>query len=476
MTKNEFVEAIALAVKKIAPEFGILVYSPVIAQAILESGWGTSNKAKYHNYFGLKYRDGRVDCHIGTFIDESKEQNTDGSYVPITDQWYSFNTLEDARYQNLKGITDWEKYIELIREDGYATSLNYIENIKKVVTTNNLTKYDKKENDNMNIIKSIMTRNPCYKANKTIAVKGLMLHSVGCPQPSAMVFINNWNKESYDRACVHAFIDANNGNVYQCLPWNHRGWHGGGSSNNTHIGVEMCEPSCIKYTGGSTFTCSDITKAREAVTKTYNSAVELFAYLCEQYNLNPLTDICSHSEGYKKGIASNHGDPEHLWKQLSTGYTMDGFRKDVQKKMGIESNVEIPKNETSTTKKFPQCPFVVKVIIPDLNYRTKPSMSGVIKGQTGKESFTIVEVNNGWGKLKSGAGWIYLENEHYCTINKTTKSTTSKTQTTKKKTNEQIAKEVLQGKWGNGSERKKKLEAAGYNYSAVQSIVNKLCK
>ena len=46
----------------------------------------------------------------------------------------------------------------------------------------------------------------------------------------------------------------------------------------------------------------------------------------------------------------------------------------------------------------------------------------------------------------------------------------------KKKTNEEIAKEVISGKWGNGAVRKKKLTDAGYNYSAIQKIVNKLCK
>ena len=46
----------------------------------------------------------------------------------------------------------------------------------------------------------------------------------------------------------------------------------------------------------------------------------------------------------------------------------------------------------------------------------------------------------------------------------------------KKKSNETIAKEVLAGKWGSGKERKKKLKAAGYNYAAVQKIVNQLCK
>ena len=166
-----------------------------------------------------------------------------------------------------------------------------------------------------------------------------MLHSVGCPQPSAQVFVNSWN--SADKSvCVHAFIDANTGDVYQTLPWEYRGWHCGsgpnGSGNNTHIGVEMCEPACIRYTGGARFTCSNVEEARAAVRRTYESAVQLFAELCERFRLDPLADgvILSHEEGHKRGIASNHGDPVHLWNQLNMGYTMDGFRKAVKAAMG----------------------------------------------------------------------------------------------------------------------------------------------
>ena len=186
----------------------------------------------------------------------------------------------------------------------------------------------------MKLIEAIMTKNPCYKAGRKITVKGLMLHSVGCPQPRASVFINSWNTASYRNACVHGFIDALDGTVYQTLPWNHRGWHGGGDVNNTHIGVEMCEPACIRYTGGSSFTCSDMETAKACVKRTYEIAVELFAMLCKQYRLNPLTDIISHKEGHTRGIASNHGDPEHLWNGLNMGYTMDTFRKAVKNAMG----------------------------------------------------------------------------------------------------------------------------------------------
>lgn len=49
-------------------------------------------------------------------------------------------------------------------------------------------------------------------------------------------------------------------------------------------------------------------------------------------------------------------------------------------------------------------------------------------------------------------------------------------QTTKKKTVEELAKEVINGQWGAGEERKSKLTKAGYNYNAVQSKVNELLK
>lgn len=253
----------------------------------------------------------------------------------------------------------------------------------------------------MKIIQSILTKNDCYKTRRKITVKGLMLHSVGCPQPNASVFIKNWNRSGLS-ACVHAFIDGNSGDVYQTLPWNHRGWHGGGASNNTHIGVEMCEPACIKYTSGATFTCSNRAVARAVVQRTYDTAVVLFAHLCTTYKLDPLEDgvIISHKEGNKRGIASNHGDPEHLWNQLGMGYTMDTFRKAVKAAMNV-GNVNTPGTE--------QTPYLVKITASVLNVRkgagTKYGIATTVKKN---EVYTIVGESNGWGKLKSGAGWISL--------------------------------------------------------------------
>ena len=185
----------------------------------------------------------------------------------------------------------------------------------------------------MKIIETILTKNLCYLAGEKITPKGLMLHSVGCNQPSAEVFVKKWNSQSSGDVCVHAFIDGNTGDVYQTLPWTHRAWHCGRSGNNTHISVEMCEPATIRYTSGSAWIDNNAEQTKAVVLRTYNSAVELFAYLCEKFSLNPLADgvIVSHSEGYKRGIASNHGDVEHIWSRF--GLTMDRFRKDVKAEM-----------------------------------------------------------------------------------------------------------------------------------------------
>lgn len=203
----------------------------------------------------------------------------------------------------------------------------------------------------MNLVESYTTKNPRYKTTATIAPSGIMLHSVGCNQPDAQVFLNQWNSADVTVG-VHAIVDGNTGTVYQALPWTKHGWHCGkgdkGTANASHIGVEMCEPSTISYTSGANFTCSNLTDARAVATRTYKAAVELFAFLCKKYNLDPTKSgvIISHSEGHTLGLASNHGDPVHLWKGLGLNYTMDGFRKDVKNAMSTATT----STSTTTTK------------------------------------------------------------------------------------------------------------------------------
>lgn len=268
----------------------------------------------------------------------------------------------------------------------------------------------------MDLVKSYLTKNPCYKSSRTIVPKGLMLHSVGVPQPNANVFIKTWDDPAYDRACVHAFIDAKTGVVYQTLPWTKRGWHAGGSANNTHIGVEMCEPEGISYYRGSNkYTIvGDQETVKNRIKTTYDSAVELFASLCVKYKLDPLKKgvVVSHAEGHKLGIATNHGDPEHLWSRasLKLPYTMDLFRRDILEAMKDGR----PEHPGQNGIDWPETPFPVHVTIDDLWIRQGPGLQYPRNPEnpfTGAGVFTIVERSGNFGRLRSGVGWINLANE-----------------------------------------------------------------
>lgn len=151
---SDFIEQIAALVRKHAPSYDIYVYSPIIAQAILESDNGTSELAvNANNFFGLKYRKGRCPTASGIYYKVGSEQNLDGSYTSSEMQWFDFETMEDGvigyfdfindiRYWNLRCITDPRTYLEILKSDGYATSLKYVDNLMNVINYYNLTKYD----------------------------------------------------------------------------------------------------------------------------------------------------------------------------------------------------------------------------------------------------------------------------------------------------------------------------------------------
>ena len=158
MTNQEFIEQIAAYVKKYAASFGICVHSPIIAQAILESGWGKSKLATiYHNYFGLKCGTKWKGKSVNLTTQEEYEP---GTLTTIKDNFRVYGYMEEgvkgyfefiqlSRYQNLKGITDPKKYLETIKSDGYATSSTYVQNNMRLIEQYDLTQYDKKGGNTM---------------------------------------------------------------------------------------------------------------------------------------------------------------------------------------------------------------------------------------------------------------------------------------------------------------------------------------
>lgn len=195
----------------------------------------------------------------------------------------------------------------------------------------------------MNLHKLILTNNACYKAGRTVIPRGIMVHSTGANNPNLKRYVgpddgllgknqynNHWNQDKPGgrQVCVHAFIGKladRTVTTYQTLPWNHRGWHCGsgskGSGNDTHISFGICEDG---LTDASYFFA------------VYKEAAELCVYLCKQYGLTEKDIIC-HSEGYKLGIASNHGDVMHWFPKH--GKSMDTFRAEVKR---LLTAIEIP--------------------------------------------------------------------------------------------------------------------------------------
>lgn len=181
----------------------------------------------------------------------------------------------------------------------------------------------------MKIYSCILVNNDCFRRGRTIVPKGVMVHSTGANNPELRRYVapddgrlgtnrygNDWNRSGLD-VCVHAFIGRladGTVAVYQTLPWNHRGWHAGGSANDTHISFEICEDGLEDPAYFQTV---------------YQQAAELTAQLCRRFGLDPLQDgvILDHKEGNDRGIASAHGDVAHWFPRF--GKSMDHFRRDV---------------------------------------------------------------------------------------------------------------------------------------------------
>lgn len=180
----------------------------------------------------------------------------------------------------------------------------------------------------------IVTENIAYKAGLWINPQGVMLHSWGYPGLTPKEAIKNMNTGvDSSRMGVHAIIDVNE--VYVTLPIDAmeksamRNIHGGLSSNDTHIGIELTEPSTIKHLGGAKWQDLNATQTKQQVLQVYQTAVEYVAQLCKTFDWNPLDSmvIMTHKSGYEAGIATAHGDPDYIWNEF--GLTIEQFRQDV---------------------------------------------------------------------------------------------------------------------------------------------------
>lgn len=439
MTQEQFIKEIAKYVQKYAPEFGIKVCSPIIAQACLESAYGTSKKASFHNYFGLKYRNNRVKCNKGYFTDGGSEQNPNGTYtlLPSSTAWYAFENLEQGvlgyfqfinipNYANLKGVTDPYKYLENIKADGYATSVNYVKNVYNVIQKWNLTQYDTMTNSNKK--ESAATaykvaidaghgsttagkRTPDGYKEHWINVKTAYYCEQLLKQHGIEVLRVAWDDtDATDDVDVplstrQRLIKNANCDLSVSM---HANAFGNGSSFNSAEGVSTHIHSVENYKGDSYNLAKLVQEELIKGTAQKNRGVVLQNLaMCNCINMGTkascLIEIAFMTNLREAELMKSEAFCKEQGEDIARGilrYLNIGIKNSITPMPVIK-----PVIPASTFKSY-----IVQITASALNIRKGPGVdyekAGCIRD---KGRYTIVEEKNGFGKLKSGAGWISLE-------------------------------------------------------------------
>lgn len=148
---KEFIAKISPIIQAEAKKRGYKVASAIIAQACIESAFGTSSLGyKYHNYFGMKCGNTWKGKSVNL---STKEEYTVGQLTNIKANFRVYDSMEAGvagyfdfisakRYSNLKNATTAEQYLTYIKNDGYATSSTYVNTNMNVVRKYNLETWD----------------------------------------------------------------------------------------------------------------------------------------------------------------------------------------------------------------------------------------------------------------------------------------------------------------------------------------------
>ena len=477
MTQQQFIETIAGYVKKYAPMFDIGVCSPIIAQACLESAYGTSYKAQYNNFFGLKYRKDRVTCNSGIFNDGGSEQNPDGSYSSLSDstKWYAFENIEMgvlgyfqfisiSNYSNLKGVTDPYKYLQNIKEDGYATSLDYVDNVYAVIKKWDLTKYDKEVIDMSNSpLVDCTVLSPNHSGKRTKPLKRITPHCV-VGQLKAEAIGGCFTNPSRQASCNYGI--GTEGRVCLIVPEDCRSWCSSSNDNDQQAATIEC--------------ASDKTHPYAFNSTVYNKLVDLCVDICKRNGAKKLLWISDKN----KALSYVPKDDEmlitvHRW------FANKSCPGDwLYNRLGELASTVTAKLGGTETPDTPQSNTLYRVQVGA--YSVKANADAQLK-KVKNAGFTdafITQVGNmykvqvGAYSVKSNADNMLakVKSKGFDSFITTVSGTPVSSTSTPKKSVTEVAKEVLAGKWGNGADRKKRLTEAGYNYSEVQAKVNELCK
>lgn len=467
-----FIDLIAPLCQKYAKQYGFKSCAGAVGQAILESSFGSSYKAGFNNFFGLKYRENRVNCNNGYFLDGGSEQNPDGSYTnlnPIKTKWFRFDTVEAgvegyyqfiniSNYKEVKKQTNSLYYLQEIKKAGYATSINYVENVYRVVKEWNLDKYDSVFSVNEPIIIKPEDTVSRYSNSPLVSYTNLTTHHSGerthkIDTITIHCIVGQWSAKqgcdyfkNTDRQASCNYIVGKDGDIGLCVEEKNRSWCSSNKENDQRaITIE---------------TASDTTHPYAITDKALNSLILLCADICKRNGIPALKFSYDKNERVNHLNGVNMTCHRDFAKKSCPGdyiYNKEEYiASEVNKLLGLNVPIVQPKEEIQTKEKNKfnyikysddyadlkkafgydkeklwthyltygkkegrkvyfdlevKDGYLVQVSISDLNIRESHTVNSRSKGYIKPGIYTIVEENNGFGKLKSGTGWISLK---YC--------------------------------------------------------------
>ena len=273
-----------------------------------------------------------------------------------------------------------------------------------------------------------------YNHYETNVVKYIIIHYTGNNTDSAKnnaIYFNGGNRN----ASAHYFVD--DVSIYQVVEDNKGAWHIGNSktapNNKNSLGVEMCCKNGV------------------VTEKTEENTLQLVKYLMKKYNV-PIANVRTHAEvtNYGKTCPNWSANSWQRWKNFKNKLVSSSTTTSVKvgDKVKVKSTAttyanstkNIPqwvKNGTYTVSKISgsnvllkeitswvnvndvskvsttstaTTSYLVRVTVDSLNVRKSPTTSSAIVTTVKKGGvYTIVEVSNGFGRLKSNIGWISLD-------------------------------------------------------------------
>ena len=405
MNTTEFIEAIGACVQKYAPQYGICVHSPIIAQAVLESARGTSELAvNANNYFGLKYKPGRCPTAIGSYAKVGSEQRADGTYTSASMQWFAFPDMEacvrgyfdfinNSRYANLKGVTDPGEYLQNIRADGYATSLKYVDNLMAVIREYDLIRFDGKKVESMsNSTLATYTRiSPNKTSPRNHKIDTITIH---CMAGNLTVERCGEGFAKRTRMASSNYGIGSDGRIGLYVEEKDRSWCSSNKANDMRaVTIEVAND-------GGAATGWHVSDA--AMT----SLIALVTDICRR---NGIKQLLWKGDKNLIGQVDKQNMTVHRWfkNKACPGDYLYGkhayIAAEVNKRLGVTETQPAEQPASSSNYK-------VRITAGTLNVRAGAGTSYKVTTTVKKGGiYTITAEQNGWGKLKSGAGWISLK-------------------------------------------------------------------